>query len=83
MIAYLFLPKKFAPPFQTIIHFPGAKALTMRSINGLLLTGSTSSLSVAELSYGQSIRVPLNEEMISSRIIQTTRAFGEIMWSIG
>jgi eukaryotic-like serine/threonine-protein kinase len=30
-IAYLFLPKKGKPPFQTVIFFPGSNALLMRS----------------------------------------------------
>jgi dienelactone hydrolase len=32
MIAYLFLPKESVPPFQTIIHFPGAGALNATTI---------------------------------------------------
>lgn len=31
VIAYLFLPKKAAPPFQVVVHFPGAGAAHMRS----------------------------------------------------
>jgi dienelactone hydrolase len=31
MIAYLFLPKRGLPPYQTIIYFPGALALDQRS----------------------------------------------------
>jgi eukaryotic-like serine/threonine-protein kinase len=31
MIAYLFLPKRGLPPYQTIIYFPGAPALDQRS----------------------------------------------------
>jgi len=38
VIAYLFLPRNASPPFQTIVHFPGAGAVHMRS--------STKSLSV-------------------------------------
>jgi len=33
--AYLFLPKKGAPPYQTIIYFPGAQALSLRSSEDL------------------------------------------------
>src|SRR5262249_18639642 len=33
VIAYLFLPKKFAPPYQTIIHFPGVYAVGIPSSN--------------------------------------------------
>jgi serine/threonine protein kinase/formylglycine-generating enzyme required for sulfatase activity/cephalosporin-C deacetylase-like acetyl esterase len=29
--AYLFLPKKASPPFQTVVYFPGAGAVHMRS----------------------------------------------------
>jgi eukaryotic-like serine/threonine-protein kinase len=31
IIAYLFLPKKASPPFQTLVHFPGANAVRTRS----------------------------------------------------
>ena len=31
MIAYLFLPKKGFPPFQTVLYFPGAAAIGARS----------------------------------------------------
>src|SRR3981081_1156578 len=29
-ITYLFLPKKFKPPYQTVLFFPGSNALTLR-----------------------------------------------------
>ena len=31
MIAYLFLPKRGAPPYQTVIYFPGSNAIHSRS----------------------------------------------------
>lgn len=31
VIAYLFLPKKVSPPFQTVVYFPGAGAFRTRS----------------------------------------------------
>src|SRR5947208_16897808 len=31
VIAYLFLPKKSQPPFQTIVHFPGSETIDSRS----------------------------------------------------
>ncbi|MGA8216887.1 MAG: protein kinase [Candidatus Sulfotelmatobacter sp.] len=31
VIAYLFLPKKSSPPYQTVVYFPGANATRMRS----------------------------------------------------
>ena len=31
MIAYLFLPKKTSPPFQTVVYFPAAGAIRQRS----------------------------------------------------
>jgi hypothetical protein len=31
VIAYLFLPKKSRPPFQTVVFFPGAAAINLRS----------------------------------------------------
>jgi serine/threonine protein kinase/formylglycine-generating enzyme required for sulfatase activity/dienelactone hydrolase len=34
IIAYLFLPKNVAPPYQTVIFFPGSGALEQRSIEG-------------------------------------------------
>ncbi len=33
MLAYVFLPKKGSPPFQTIVLFPGSGAIFMRSID--------------------------------------------------
>ena len=35
VIAYLFLPKKASPPYQTIVHFPGAGALHEHSSENL------------------------------------------------
>jgi cephalosporin-C deacetylase-like acetyl esterase len=35
VIAYLFLPKKSSPPFQTVVHFTGAAALHERSSENL------------------------------------------------
>ncbi len=80
LIAYLFLPKKFAPPYQTIVYFPGADAIDLRSSNDLLYeSGSISSSRVAGLSFGLSTRVPMRGEMNSSRIVQTRRVSTEIM----
>jgi formylglycine-generating enzyme required for sulfatase activity/cephalosporin-C deacetylase-like acetyl esterase len=31
MIAYLFLPRKASPPYQTVVYFPGANAISSRS----------------------------------------------------
>ena len=35
VIAYLFLPKKSTPPFQTVLYFPGSWALQMHSSSDL------------------------------------------------
>ena len=35
VIAYLYLPKNGRPPYQTVIHFPGAYALFLERIDGL------------------------------------------------
>jgi eukaryotic-like serine/threonine-protein kinase len=35
MIAYLFLPRKATPPFQTVVYFPGADAMYTRSSEDL------------------------------------------------
>jgi dienelactone hydrolase len=32
IIAYLFLPKKFLPPFQTLIYFPGSPAIYLKDL---------------------------------------------------
>ena len=37
MIAYLFLPKNSAPPYQTVIYFPALSALDLRSSEELFL----------------------------------------------
>lgn len=31
MTAYLFIPKRFSPPYQTVVYFPGSNALHQRS----------------------------------------------------
>ena len=31
VIAYLFLPRNAAPPYQTVVYFPGAGSLSIRS----------------------------------------------------
>ena len=36
MAAYLFLPKHPAPPYQTIVHFPGAESIFVRSSDQLV-----------------------------------------------
>jgi serine/threonine protein kinase len=35
MIAYLFLPKDSVPPHQTVVHFPGAESILIRSSDNL------------------------------------------------
>ncbi len=37
MIAYVFLPKKATPPYQTVVYFPGSGAIQMRSSRELQL----------------------------------------------
>ncbi len=39
VIAYLFLPPKSKPPYQTVVHFPGGYALFLDKIDGLSLHG--------------------------------------------
>jgi eukaryotic-like serine/threonine-protein kinase len=42
-IAYLFLPKKGKPPFQTVVFFPGSNALQLRTFSpSVALTPATS-----------------------------------------
>jgi dienelactone hydrolase/predicted Ser/Thr protein kinase len=38
--AYLFLPKQGAPPYQTVIYFPGAGALTLRTSEDLPISNA-------------------------------------------
>ena len=35
VIAYLYLPRKSAPPYQTVVHFPGGYAPFMEQINSI------------------------------------------------
>jgi cephalosporin-C deacetylase-like acetyl esterase len=35
VIAYLYLPKKAAPPYQTVVHFPGGYAPILERIDGV------------------------------------------------
>ncbi len=55
MMAYLFLPKKGKPPYQTIIYFPGSGAIHTRS--------SESSLEVSRLDFflksGRAVMYPI------------------------
>ena len=39
MFAYLLLPKRGAPPFQTLVHFPGSGVIHQRSSEELRMTG--------------------------------------------
>ena len=36
LVAYLFLPTRSVPPYQTIVHFPGAESIVVRSSNTLI-----------------------------------------------
>lgn len=36
LTAYLFLPTRSVPPYQTIVHFPGAESIIVRSSNNLI-----------------------------------------------
>jgi cephalosporin-C deacetylase-like acetyl esterase len=36
VIAYLFLPTRSVPPYQTVVHFPGAESIVVRSSNTLV-----------------------------------------------
>ena len=36
MAAYLFLPRNAGPPYQTIVHFPGAESIFVRSSDSLV-----------------------------------------------
>jgi formylglycine-generating enzyme required for sulfatase activity/predicted esterase len=36
MIAYLFLPRNSDPPYQTVVHFPGAESILVRSSDKLI-----------------------------------------------
>jgi eukaryotic-like serine/threonine-protein kinase len=37
VIAFLFLPKNFSPPYQTVVHFPGSEAQDFRTFTDLNL----------------------------------------------
>ena len=39
IIAYIYLPRRGAPPYQTIVFFPGSNAIQTRSSQDLLLKG--------------------------------------------
>jgi dipeptidyl aminopeptidase/acylaminoacyl peptidase len=36
VITHLFLPKKYAPPYQTVVYFPGGSSQTMKSSENLV-----------------------------------------------
>jgi eukaryotic-like serine/threonine-protein kinase len=36
MAAYLFVPRNAAPPYQTVVHFPGAESIFVRSSDALI-----------------------------------------------
>jgi cephalosporin-C deacetylase-like acetyl esterase len=41
VIAYVFIPRQVAPPFQTVVYFPGSGAISMRTSGEIQLHGSS------------------------------------------
>jgi eukaryotic-like serine/threonine-protein kinase len=73
-IAYLFLPKKGKPPFQTVLFFPGSNALLMRSfrfyttasLDAILRSGRAVLYPVYKGTYERGDGMESDEENISS-----------------
>ena len=57
-IAYLFIPKKGKPPFQTVVFFPGSNALQLRTFSPNLALFPASSLDVV-LRSGRAVLYPV------------------------
>ena len=55
MMAYLFLPKRGKPPYQTIVYFPGSGAIHTRSSESSLETGRLDFL----LKSGRAVMYPI------------------------
>jgi dienelactone hydrolase len=55
MFGYLFIPKKFKPPYQIVILFPGSGAMHIRSSKDLVLNNRTEFL----LKSGRALFIPV------------------------
>lgn len=60
MSAYLFLPKKGSPPYQTVVFFPSTDPFAQGPAGILISSDATSSSRAAERSFTQSIRALTN-----------------------
>jgi serine/threonine protein kinase/class 3 adenylate cyclase/dienelactone hydrolase len=57
--AYLFLPKRSNPPFQTVVYFPGSDAIDERSSSDLLLSLSLRDTGTSILEQGRALLYPI------------------------
>ncbi len=55
MMAYLFLPRRATPPYQTLVYFPGADAVHARSSKDQLQTGTYDFV----IKSGRAVMVPI------------------------
>ncbi len=67
VIAYLFLPKNAAPPYQTVVYFPGAGALQRRSSENV---GQDSEMRLLEflIRSGRAVMYPVYKGTYERRI---------------
>jgi eukaryotic-like serine/threonine-protein kinase len=85
--AYLFLPKKGKPPFQTVVFFPGGSALRLRSFSLNFAFAPAASLD-AILRSGRAVMFPVYKgtfergDGMESDVPNATNAFRDhmIMW---
>ena len=87
-IAYLFLPKKGKPPYQTVLSFPDPMPFSCARFRFFLQFLNfpdllNPSLRVAALSCSPSIRAPSKEAMAWNRIWRTPAATGATTLSCG
>jgi class 3 adenylate cyclase/cephalosporin-C deacetylase-like acetyl esterase len=57
--AYLFLPRRSSPPFQTVVYFPGSDAIDERSSSDLLLSLSLRDTGTSILEQGRALMYPI------------------------
>ena len=85
--AYLFLPRKGKPPFQTIVFFPGGSALRLRTFSLNFALAPAASLD-AILKSGRAVMFPVYKgtfergDGVESDVPNATNAFRDhmIMW---
>jgi formylglycine-generating enzyme required for sulfatase activity/dienelactone hydrolase/predicted Ser/Thr protein kinase len=83
VIAYLFLPKNVAPPYQTVIYFPGAGALERRSsqdmevglLDFIMKSGRALMFPIYKGTFERHVEVPEKPYILRDMAIQRAKDF--------